>query len=263
LQDGAESSWPGKGSGKPPTLRALELRPDAPGRGTTPRSSAPAQGRSKPRHPSERTRHRDELSDAAGPVRLLGGLGCLSGCTRGLRERARFARTRPEPGQARPNVPTCPVRRASSAICPNAADSATRRDIRPYVAPAPHGFVRYDRSRRAAALSVHFEADDLFVLAHVEGFGSFDEARRALASGPGLSFDGGWIAVVCPGRAPRRLCPYDNDECGRWPAAADRSSHEDSRAAQLSIPAFMAFGPDAALFRATWAAVRPARTAGS
>ena len=110
-------------------------------------------------------------------------------------------------------------------------------------------------ARRAAALSVHFEADDLFVLAHAEGFGCFDRAQRALAAGLSLSFEGEWVSLVCPGRAPKRLCPSDSDECGRWPADADRSSQEDQWAAQLSIPVFLSFRPDASLFRPTWAAV--------
>lgn len=108
---------------------------------------------------------------------------------------------------------------------------------------------------RAAALAVHFEADDLFVLAHVEGFASFDEAQGALAAGPRLSFDKARAWLLSPGREPRLLCPSDDDECGRWPARADRSSRENFQAAQLSMPDFMAFNPDAARFRITWAAV--------
>lgn len=105
---------------------------------------------------------------------------------------------------------------------------------------------------RAAGLSIHFEADDLFVLAHIEGFGSVVEAEMALADGPTLSFDGGWVSVACPGRAPRRLCPSAGDECGRWPADADRDSPEDYRAAQLSIPEFLAALTASHAFRPTW-----------
>ena len=110
-------------------------------------------------------------------------------------------------------------------------------------------------ANRAAALSVHFEADDLFVLAHAEGFGSYDDARQTLAGGVSLSFKGEWVSLVCPGRAPKRLCPSDSDECGRWPADADRSSQEDQWAAQLPIPVFLALRPDTARFRPVWAAV--------
>lgn len=62
---------------------------------------------------------------------------------------------------------------------------------------------------KTAALSIHFEAGDLFVLAQLEGFGSFGEAQRALAAGPSLSFEGRWISVLCHGRSPQRLCPYN------------------------------------------------------
>lgn len=107
----------------------------------------------------------------------------------------------------------------------------------------------------STALAVHFEADDLFVLAHVEDLASFDAAQHILAARPLLSFDKAGTWLLCPGRKPRLLCPSDNDECGRWPAGADRSSREDYQAAQLSMPDFMALNPDAARFRITWAAV--------
>ncbi len=110
-------------------------------------------------------------------------------------------------------------------------------------------------ANRAAALSVHFEAGDLFVLAHAEGFGSYAEARQAIAAGPGLLFEDGWISLVLPDRPPKRLCPSDGDECGRWPAGADRTSQEDQWAAQLPVPAFLALRPDAARFCPVWAVV--------
>ena len=91
----------------------------------------------------------------------------------------------------------------------------------------------------AAALSVHFEAGDLFVLANLGGFACFDDAQRALTSGISLTFEDNWISVVCPGREPQRLCPDNSDECGRWPAGADRFSHEEQWAAQLSMPDFV------------------------
>lgn len=106
-----------------------------------------------------------------------------------------------------------------------------------------------------AALSVHFEADNLFVLAHIENLTSFEEGRRVLGLRPSLSFTEGRATVLCPGQEPRLLCPSDDDECGQWPANADRTSRDDYQAAQLSVADFMALNPDAARFRIVWAAI--------
>lgn len=60
---------------------------------------------------------------------------------------------------------------------------------------------------------VHFEAEDLFVLADVEGFGSFDEARPTLAGGVSLSFEGEWVSLVCRRKRTRTPLPLKG-----WPA---------------------------------------------
>ena len=112
---------------------------------------------------------------------------------------------------------------------------------------------------RTAALSAYFEAGDLFVLAHIEGFASFDGAKRALIAGPRLFFADDRIFVACPGREAQLLFSdgYDSlDECGRWLPGANRSLREDGEASRLSMPALLALQPDAARFCIVWAAVQ-------
>lgn len=52
---------------------------------------------------------------------------------------------------------------------------------------------------RLAALAVHFEAGDLFVLAHIEGFKSFDEAQQALMAAPCLFFSDDRLFIAYSG----------------------------------------------------------------
>jgi hypothetical protein len=108
---------------------------------------------------------------------------------------------------------------------------------------------------RAASLSVHFEAGDLFVLTRLDNFACFAEAQEALVSGVSLILDDDWISVACPGREPKPLCSDDNDECGRWPDGANRSCQEDAWTAQLSVPVFLALRPDMARLRPVWGAI--------
>lgn len=108
---------------------------------------------------------------------------------------------------------------------------------------------------RAANLSAHFEAGDLFVLAHIAGIANIEEARRVLEAGPRLSFKGGWTSLVSLGREPRRLCPYDDDEVGCWPAGANRDCRDEFLAAALSMPDFMALLPEKSNFQPVWFAV--------
>lgn len=105
---------------------------------------------------------------------------------------------------------------------------------------------------RAVGLSIHFEASDLFVLAHIENLGSVAKAEKVLAAQPALAFDDGWISVLYRGQAPRRLCPTTGDECGRWPASADRNCPEDYRSAQTSIPELRAAITVEHVFRPIW-----------
>lgn len=104
----------------------------------------------------------------------------------------------------------------------------------------------------SAGISIHFEADDLFVLAHIEDLASLEEAERVLDAGPSLAFDDGWISLLCAGRPARRLCPTLCDDCGRWPPGADRDSSDDYRAGLLSIPQFMTILTPQHVFRPTW-----------
>lgn len=113
---------------------------------------------------------------------------------------------------------------------------------------------------RSAALAVHFEAGDLFVLAHIEGFKSFNEAQRTLMAAPRLFFSDDRLFIAYSGAELHALFSSEDysglDECGRWHPGADRASLEDGWAAQLSVPAFMALRPNAARFRPVWAAVQ-------
>ena len=104
----------------------------------------------------------------------------------------------------------------------------------------------------AATLSVLFEAEDLFVLTHAIGLADLAEARRLLIATPSLLFDRDWTSVLFVGREPRRLCPYDNDECGRWPLGADRECPDEFQAASMPMPDFMALKPEHAAFNLVW-----------
>ncbi len=105
---------------------------------------------------------------------------------------------------------------------------------------------------RDAGLSIYFEADALFVLVHIESLGSMTEAEKMLAARPTLAFDGDWISVLCPGRAPRRLCPTVGDEYGVWPAGTDRDSSDDYRIAQTFVSKFLAALTAEHVFQPTW-----------
>ncbi|MBL6080690.1 hypothetical protein JMJ56_21980 [Belnapia sp. T18] len=101
-------------------------------------------------------------------------------------------------------------------------------------------------------LSIQFEGGDLFALAHVDGLADQEEARCILDAEPRLSFDDGWASLACAGREPRRLCPYDCDEVGRWPLGVDRTCSDELRAASLPMPDFMALHPETAELRPVW-----------
>lgn len=84
---------------------------------------------------------------------------------------------------------------------------------------------------------------------------TFVEKAKAAVKSARLLFKDNWILVVCHGRKPRRLCPYDGDES--WTLDSGIKSQSPRRLPESSAldPRFPGVGRRTRTFVPVWASV--------
>lgn len=106
--------------------------------------------------------------------------------------------------------------------------------------------------QRRATLTVHFEGKRLFVLAHVGGLGSLQEAEQLVRSGLWLGFGEDAVAIRTHSAALRELSSYEGDDFGCWPDGADRNSLDAYIESLIPVRNFVALLPGDGDLRAVW-----------